>query len=874
LPKKLRGELIGSIVYNHNDIPGAAHPQSTPRIIFEGRRLELSKRIMVPFGALVIMKVPGRESADKMTPRAEVGIVLGPSEETYGAMRCYSWETQKVVTRENLEIVPNFPSTFPFEIQEYKSTADFVIRESSRTNLYTEPRNEPSNDSATDDQSESEFMYSTEGSESTALSEYESSVEESRFNKLQSSPIPDWADAPIPTATGEFEEMTSELDSSVDEPVFTPRELKKSASGKREKDSRVSRVSRNQESAKRKRHELTNASRKVSFGTVGRSNRSANDSEDSGTEDHSASAPKAKAQKASLEALNKRYKEQNANRAKSRPKRSIRKPSRYQAFRISIKEAMRGDRSQECLEAVRGEIMNMINYQVGHFIKRREIPYLKRKNIVRAFMFLKHKEKPDGSYDKTKARLVANGANMAEHLYELISSATIPLSIVMLLLNIASMFKMLIATYDIKGAFLHAKFGPKDERIYLLIPPEIATIWVEMDPTVKPFLSEKGELYMELDRYLYGLKQSPLKFQQHLKGVLLAAGYQQHTQDECLYMKRTKDGRVSILSVHVDDILQISSDLQMEKELRDVLNKAYGGEVTYHPNADSYIGLSIERSSDKQQFKLTQKGLISKMTEKYLTDKDRRRASSPASEDLFHSDRHESSKDELIDMKQYLGLVMSLMYVARLSRPDILLSVTYLATRSHKANQNDWMEAKRVLRYLRDTVDLGLVIRCTSLQLVLVCDASFGVHMDGKSHTGWAITLGDSMSYVTCKSAKQKLVALSSTDAEIIAMVDCLKTAIWIRNILIELGLSKLAPMRMLQDNKSAIIMTTSDSKYKNSKHLLTRICFAKQAHRQGIFGVEYTKTDLMWADTLTKPLHGSKHVDHRSKVLGLTQRA
>jgi hypothetical protein len=235
LPKKLRGELIGSIVYNHNDIPGAAHPQSTPRIIFEGRRLELSKRIMVPFGALVIMKVPGRESADKMTPRAEVGIVLGPSEETYGAMRCYSWETQKVVTRENLEIVPNFPSTFPFEIQEYKSTADFVIRESSRTNLYTEPRNEPSNDSATDDQSESEFMYSTEESESTAFSEYESSVEESRFNKLQSSPIPDWADAPIPTATGEFEEMTSELDSSVDEPVFTPRELKKSASGKREK---------------------------------------------------------------------------------------------------------------------------------------------------------------------------------------------------------------------------------------------------------------------------------------------------------------------------------------------------------------------------------------------------------------------------------------------------------------------------------------------------------------------------------------------------------------------------------------------------------------------------------------------------------------
>jgi hypothetical protein len=77
-------------------------------------------------------------------------------------------------------------------------------------------------------------------------------------------------------------------------------------------------------------------------------------------------------------------------------------------------------------------------------------------------MFLKHKTRPDGTYDKTKARIVADGKNQADHLYDLISSATIPLLVVMLLLNIASLLALRVASYDVKGAFLHAKFGPLD----------------------------------------------------------------------------------------------------------------------------------------------------------------------------------------------------------------------------------------------------------------------------------------------------------------------------------------------------------------------------------------------------------------------------
>jgi hypothetical protein len=118
---------------------------------------------------------------------------------------------------------------------------------------------------------------------------------------------------------------------------------------------------------------------------------------------------------------------------------------------------------------------------------------------------------------------------------------------------------------------------------------------------------------------------------------------------------------------------------------------------------------------------------------------------------------------------------------------------------------------------------LTYALMCTSLALELICDAAFGVHKhnDGKSHSVRAITLGNNKFYVTCKSAKQNLVALHSTDAEIIAMINCLKTAIWIRNIITEFKLCPLAAMRLYQDNKSAIIMTFEPSKFKNSKHII-----------------------------------------------------
>jgi hypothetical protein len=106
-------------------------------------------------------------------------------------------------------------------------------------------------------------------------------------------------------------------------------------------------------------------------------------------------------------------------------------------------------------------------------------------------------------YDKTKARLVGDGSNQGKHMYELMASTTMSLSIVFVLFNIASFFGCRLVSYDTKGAFLHASFTEQDEPTYLIVRKEVVNIWGKLDPTALPFVNSKGDLLLLLDKFVY-----------------------------------------------------------------------------------------------------------------------------------------------------------------------------------------------------------------------------------------------------------------------------------------------------------------------------------------------------------------------------------
>ena len=113
----------------------------------------------------------------------------------------------------------------------------------------------------------------------------------------------------------------------------------------------------------------------------------------------------------------------------------------------------------------------------------------------------------------------------------------------------------MLQTIDIRGAFLNAHFTSDNKPIYFRINKDIVPYWILQDPSAAPYVIEQGQLLLLLlDRFLYDLKQSPLKFQLHLSRTLVDARYEQSINEECLFYKN-KGSKFSYASTHSDDQL-------------------------------------------------------------------------------------------------------------------------------------------------------------------------------------------------------------------------------------------------------------------------------------------------------------------------------
>jgi len=351
-----------------------------------------------------------------------------------------------------------------------------------------------------------------------------------------------------------------------------------------------------------------------------------------------------------------------------------------------------------------------------------------------------------------------------------------------------------------------------------------------------------------------------LKFQLHLSRTLIDAGYRQSINDECLFYKRTTSG-FSYISTHSDDFLLCCSSKTLAQEFRSTLIKTYN-DIVYNEHASSYIGMSIKRSSDLSKLYISQNGLTNRIIADFLPD-NFPTAASPASSHLFNNVSTGPSYDRI----KYLSLIMAMMYVARLTRPDILLSISFLATKSQQPTDADYNNALRVLAYLKSTSNYGIIIKCQELKLHIHCDASWASHHDGNSHTGWLVKMGQS--YLGCKSGKQRVGSPSSTDAEIIATSDALKNLKWLDNLLIEINLPTTIS-HLYQDNLSASKVIMKQTKTKQLKHLLSKINLAQQYHADKLFEIIQTPTDEMIADSLTKPKSAYNYIIVEAARLGV----
>jgi hypothetical protein len=148
-------------------------------------------------------------------------------------------------------------------------------------------------------------------------------------------------------------------------------------------------------------------------------------------------------------------------------------------------------------------------------------------------------------------------------------------------------------------------------------------------------------------------------------------------------------------------------------------------------------------------------------------------------------------------------------------------------------------------------------------------DASYNIHADGKSHTGILLTMGERGGPIFCKSSKQKLVAQSSTEAELIALHQSLQYVSWANNLLNELGFKPTMRAVIHQDNKSTMVMAKKGSgNFGKTKHINMRYFSISEKIQTREVELSYLPTNLMIADILTKPIVGKMFKELRAKLM------
>lgn len=219
----------------------------------------------------------------------------------------------------------------------------------------------------------------------------------------------------------------------------------------------------------------------------------------------------------------------------------------------------------------------------------------------------------------------------------------------------------------------------------------------------------------------------------------------------------------------------------------------------------------------------------------------------------------------------YLEAVGSLLYISQISRPDIAYTVNMLSSYCKNPQKQHWLAVKRVMRYLKETIDNKLTYdKKQSHELIGYSDADWANDpKDRKSITGSVFTKCGGA--ITWFSKKQRNVALSTVEAEYIALSFTCQEAIWLRELTKQIARSdKDETICIKCDSTGAIATPKNYVTSQRTKHIDVRHHFVREKIEEKVICVNYLQTNEMLADIFTKALPHSKH-KMLSERLGLS---
>jgi len=381
---------------------------------------------------------------------------------------------------------------------------------------------------------------------------------------------------------------------------------------------------------------------------------------------------------------------------------------------------------------------------------------------------------------------------------------------------------------DVKSAFLN---GYLKEKVYVKQPPGFEN-------------NEFPDYVLKFDKALYGLKQAPRAWYERLSRFLIENDFKRGKIDSSLFLK-TKGEHLLIVQVYVDDIIfRATNDV-----LCDEFSKLMGSEfeMSMMGELNFFLGLQIKQTSNGTM--IHQHKYILELLKRFNMD-----SSKPMTTPISPSTKLVAKDGSgSVSEKLYRGIIGSLLYLTA-SRPDIVFSVGLCARFQASPQEAHLKAAKRILRYLKYTPDLGLWYpKECSFDLVGYTDADYaGFLIDRKSTSGMAHFLGPCL--VSWGTKKQHSVALSMAEAEYVAAASCCSQALWIKQQLKDFNVDmELVPI--LCDNTSAINISKNPCQHKRTKHIDIRHHFLRDCVEKGLISMSFCPTENQLADIFTKPL-------------------
>jgi hypothetical protein len=392
---------------------------------------------------------------------------------------------------------------------------------------------------------------------------------------------------------------------------------------------------------------------------------------------------------------------------------------------------------------------------------------------------------------------------------------------------------------DIQVAFLNALIPAGHEDIYMRHPEGYGD----------------ANTVCKLLKCLYGLRDSPKLWNETIHAFLLKQGFVCSEIEPCLYTKTLPDGQLIRILLYVDDLC-IGGKRAAVDEFKAALKAEY--DVTDHGPVSSYVGIEFTRNREARTGFISMK----KYTQKVIANFGMANCNAVTTPYVLGNDSEwdtqptESSEVTFMQTQPYRSMVACILWISHNCRSELTFTVKKLSRHYNNPSKKHLEFAKRVLAYLHGTLDKGIKVnrsgRADYLKLEMYSDSDWASDKETRKSTSGVMALVND-TLISWRTIGQKSVALSTMEAEYVALCANAKEAMYQRSLLSEFGYPQKESTVIYEDNEPARLMSKDPKFHSKAKHIDIQMHFTRDMQEKGFIKVVSCYTEAMLSDYLTK---------------------